>query len=415
MDEYGQLFFNLPRDTQIFVALIGVLTLYYHLAFNSRAINNGPTILTTVGIFATFYAIAHGLSAFDSSKVQQSVPSLLAALKTAFWASVMGVGGALTLKLRDQAFGHFRDSRSEEKSPEDVTVADLAAHLKGIHLALADKNEGSLLSQLKLSRQDSNDRLDALRAAQTEALAMMSEMGSRALVEALRDVIKDFNTRLTEQFGDNFKQLNLAVGQLVVWQEQYKTTLDRSMSRHTEIIDLLRDSTGQYSTFVNHAGGFSKTAADLSSLLTALNSEKEHLQTLCASVAQLVRDASANVPVVEKKLAAVLQELATAVTKNQETVNQALTDSARSLSENFAANQRTMNSALTESTRQTTELVSKAKEQVSVLDAALSEELTKSLQSLGRQLTALSEKFVSDYGPLTDKLRRLVEVGSVVR
>jgi hypothetical protein len=32
-------------------------------------------------------------------------------------------------------------------------------------------------------------------------------MGSKALVEALRDVIRDFNQNLTEQIGENFKEL----------------------------------------------------------------------------------------------------------------------------------------------------------------------------------------------------------------
>jgi len=42
------------------------------------------------------------------------------------------------------------------------------------------------------------------------------------LVEALRDVIHDFNNKITEQFGDNFKELNEAVGRLLIWQEDYK-------------------------------------------------------------------------------------------------------------------------------------------------------------------------------------------------
>ena len=52
-------------------------------------------------------------------------------------------------------------------------------------------------------RQDFNDRLDALKKAQDEALQKMSQMGSQALVEALRDVIRDFNARINEQFGEN--------------------------------------------------------------------------------------------------------------------------------------------------------------------------------------------------------------------
>jgi HEAT repeat protein len=104
-------------------------------------------------------------------------------------------------------------------SDGEITASDLAKLLQSIQQALVGNDDSTLVSQLKLSRQDTNDRLDALKKAQQEALVILSEMGSKALVEALRDLIKDFNAKLTEQFGDNFKQLNEAVGKLVVWQD----------------------------------------------------------------------------------------------------------------------------------------------------------------------------------------------------
>src|SRR5690554_7444888 len=46
--------------------------------------------------------------------------------------------------------------------------------------------------------------------------------------------------------------------------------------------------------------------------------------------------------------------------------------------------------------------------QVIVLDESMEEELNKALKTFGMQLTALSEKFVSDYSPLTEKLQRQI-------
>jgi hypothetical protein len=59
--------------------------------------------------------------------------------------------------------------------------------------------------------------------------------------------------------------------------------------------------------------------------------------------------------------------------------------------------------------KQFTELADKARENVILLDKALTEELNKSLTSLGSQLTALSQQFVRDYTPLTERLRQLVD------
>jgi hypothetical protein len=48
-------------------------------------------------------------------------------------------------------------------------------------------------------------------------------------------------------------------------------------------------------------------------------------------------------------------------------------------------------------------------QQVKDLDKQLWEELEKSLHSLWEQLTGLSQKFVSDYWSLAEKLEKLVK------
>ena len=58
--------------------------------------------------------------------------------------------------------------------------------------------------------------------------------------------------------------------------------------------------------------------------------------------------------------------------------------------------------AAEEHKKQIEQLVAKSKDQIDLLDAALSEELKKSLEALGGHLASLSEKFVNDYEPLTD-------------
>jgi hypothetical protein len=58
------------------------------------------------------------------------------------------------------------------------------------------------------------------------------------------------------------------------------------------------------------------------------------------------------------------------------------------------------------------QLSAQTKEQVVTLDRALSEELTKSIRTLGEHLTALSHRFVEDYRPLTESLRSLTHLAT---
>jgi hypothetical protein len=80
---------QLPLFTLASVLLGAII----HVSNNEKTVEFGPTILTTTGIFLTFLGIAVGLKEFDVSSIQASVPALLGGLKTAFWASVAGVGG----------------------------------------------------------------------------------------------------------------------------------------------------------------------------------------------------------------------------------------------------------------------------------------------------------------------------------
>jgi methyl-accepting chemotaxis protein len=48
------------------------------------------------------------------------------------------------------------------------------------------------------------------------------------ILGALENVVKDFNKNLTTQFGDNFKELNSAVKNMVVWQQNYKEQVEKN-------------------------------------------------------------------------------------------------------------------------------------------------------------------------------------------
>jgi hypothetical protein len=373
---------------------------YFHCRFSHKTVANGPTLLTTAGIFATFVGIAMGLAEFDASNIQASVPNLLAGLKTAFWASVAGVGGALTLKFRDHAIG-VHASPEAVKTADEVTAADLAAHLGNIHRALVGSEEGSLISQVKLSRQDTNDRLDTLKAAQTEALAKLSEMGSKALVEALRDVIRDFNQKISEQFGDNFKELNVAVSRLLTWQEQYRTHVEATVQKLDEIGRVTAKATADYAQVVEQSRAFAQTAAHMQTILAGLEAEKQQLVTVSGELGKLLQAAAGSLPAVERKFIELSTQLANSVSEHQRIVGEALSQ-----------NSATLRSTVESVTEQLAELGIKTRDQVTVLEEALSHALQQSLNSLAQQLAALSEKFVEDYLPLTQRLHKLLQMAA---
>jgi len=59
-------------------------------------------------------------------------------------------------------------------------------------------------------------------------------------INALELVVKDFNKNLTEQFGDNFKQLNESVKAMIVWQDNYKTQIVKSEESLNSVLTQLQ-------------------------------------------------------------------------------------------------------------------------------------------------------------------------------
>jgi len=57
---------------------------------------------------------------------------------------------------------------------------------------------------------------------------------------------------------------------------------------------------------------------------------------------------------------------------------------------------------------QLTSLLEQNNLQLATLEKGMEDELKKALTTFGYQLTALSEKFVNDYVPLTDRLQELL-------
>jgi ABC-type transporter Mla subunit MlaD len=190
-------------------------------------------------------------------------------------------------------------------------------------------------------------------------------------------------------------------------------------------------ATASFAELVEKSGVFVTTAERLGTLLAAVNEEKKQFTETSAQLGQLLQAASGSLPAVEQKMLQLTDQLTKAVAENANAMRlaleaaqtqvvgsneeltkqltQAMLEHSNILKTSMASAHQQMVTTGAEHTKQSEELIRKTKEQITALDAALTEELSKSLSSLGRQLAALSEKFVSDYQPLTDSLRNLVQ------
>jgi hypothetical protein len=391
-----------------FVTIVG-FWVFFHRRWSRQAISNGPALLTTLGIFFCFLGIAVGLLDFDPEDVKGSVPQLLDGIRTAFWASVAGIFAAITIKVRHAMYG------APPLAPTQTTganVSDLVEQLVRLNKSIAGDDDSTLINQVKLSRSDMNERLSKLQSSFENFVTLMAEANSKALIEALQKIVTDFNTTLKEQFGENFKQLNLAVEKLVVWQETYKLQLDDLITAETATRESMKASSDSFKAIVTSADHFSQTAKDLQQLLKALEEQKKTLNTQLTLLTDVVKDVSGKLPLLEPQILAMVTQVSTGVATAQKDLAAAFAKAAQAAIDNDAAYRKLMKENMDATQNAFNAHVKKMTEDtqqnIVLLDTALEKELTKSINTLGRQLTALSQQFVADYTPLTERLRQLV-------
>lgn len=381
--------------------------------YNSHSARHSPAILTSSGIFGTFLGVALGLLHFDTGDIQASVPSLIEGLRTAFWTSIAGLLGALAVKFR-----HLQATRQQASAQPTTNLSDLAQVLQGIRSDLdvrLGEGEGNLVRrEIAMLREDQGRGLSALSRSFTHYQEGMVDANRQALVTALEEIMQNFNDLINTQYGDNFQQLNEAVGNMLVWQQGYKEELQELMQSQQSNGALLEKASSAYERMVGHTEVFQEVSDSLGGMLTALQSQSSGLDQYLSQLAQVAVKATEGLPSLEGRIDALTSELARSVSESQQRMSDLLVQSAQQMTATSTEINQSLSASLQASQHNLQQrfesMLESTESQVMRLDDAMEAELTKALKTFGYQLTSLSEKFVHDYAPLTERLHDLIRL-----
>lgn len=293
--------------TYLLIIFVFILPFFLKKKHDSASLQ---TIAVSIGILGTFIGIAMGLSDFNINDISVSIPVLLAGLKTAFWTSIAGSITALIIRLFPGFYGikEYESSKLEEDYLQSFE-RELPAISKSLS-GMADKQD-----ELNKSFKEFADRMVA--------------DNSQSLVNALTEVMKDFNTKINEQFGDNFKQLNQAVEKIVEWQKLYKDQVETA-------IKMLEASKGSLATTAqameitaSSASEFKLTAQALKEELGAMNSFMAGIKSLADSMSgsgesirkEMTEITQKNLEELGRNLASISEKLANDYSKVQESMS----------------------------------------------------------------------------------------------
>ena len=209
--------------------IVSFMTVMFVLSIKKNSLRNFKSEIISLGILGTFIGISVGLYSFDTMNIKTSMPILLAGLKTAFITSGVGISLSILISI----------IRPAEQGK--ITLADIS------------RNQERMVKVLEAS------------------LNNISTSANNEIIASLEHVVKQFNKNLTDQFGQNFKELNSAVKALVVWQSNYKDQIEANEQGLSQIFISLNEVTKikqqQEKNINNLINNLSKSSNDITKSL----------------------------------------------------------------------------------------------------------------------------------------------------
>lgn len=218
----------------------------------------------------------------------------------------------------------------------------------------------------------------------------VAKLATDELIEALKTVIEEFNAKISEQFGENFKQLNEAVGETVKWQEQYRQQMGEladefrvaaeSIEKSRESVALIAESSN---TIADRSESIVACTEKLDPILHTLNDQLE-------AFSELRQRALEAFPLIENRL--------TELTSG-------FSDAVQAAVEDSHASINTQRAALANQSEQLQAVVENATQNLNQLTTHFSESIETSIAQSHSSMEQQREALTNRFNDLEDAMR----------
>ena len=312
-------------------------------------------------------------------------------------ATLKGLGaqlGKLSETVRDELQAAGKDAGKAAKvsaADADAAVKAMSAELgRGLNamsvgmagaiqelreaLAGPDGSVSAVVREIHESRQATGEALEGIAASLKHISDNQIDYSPKQLLQVLEEMIRQFNTQFSGQFWEKFGGFNQGIGELIEWMNTYRKQLTDMSDHQAQMSRAMDTATRRFDEVSSNSAIFVDVARNLSGMLSGIDDQRVQIE---AHIKQFAR------------------------------LTEATRDSLEDIEQRIVDGNEGMNGHLRE-------VSDRIEDQVNRLDSALEKELSKAMVIFGQQLAALSEKFVEDYGPLTERLRAVVRMADGV-
>ena len=436
------------RLTQVFCGVIlacFAICLVFGL-WKRNALRFSQSATTVLGILGTFIGIALGLKDFDTNNIEQSVPPLLAGLKTAFLTSIVGIGATLAtrtlsvffpgedprpiLQVLKEIATSSRNIESllrEQGEVEKENHRQTLESLESIRASVSGEGDTSMLTQIQKLRTTFTDKQDELIQEFRNFAETMAEANSEALIKAIEKLIDDLNAKINEQLGESFNRFSEAVEKLVDWLSEYKEQMETMIEQFQTTVTAIKQTRDSVAEISERSGVITEAAERLDPVLATIRDQNEKMGEHLTKFADIMgvfvgmsEKAEELVPTFDEKMS----ELTDNFTKLEETARQYILlvhahveDAGRQQGELVSNLAGRLHSQITETFENTEQQIAQLTQRSSQstearmkqIDDELGEQLTQVLDGLGTRLASISNRFADDYGEWAEMVNRAME------
>jgi len=305
--------------------------------------------------------------------------------------------------------------------------------LEQLTKAVGGDDDSSLTNQMKLLRNDISDLQKLQRQEFTEFQSklwtqlqefadMMSKSATEAVIEALRDVITDFNKNLTEQFGDNFKELNQAVEKLVQWQADHKEQVEAMTRQYALGVTAISDTETAVASIQQNTQQIPQSMEKLGEVIQVNQHQVDELSRHLEAFKDVRDKAVEALPQLKEQISLTVAsvegasiQLTEGLNKSGELMQNHIKESATTLADHAAEANKALKEAsdtVHHTTEKTSELLRNITSDITEHSRSVSDTLKESGKALQDEATRSREQFESGLESMRDQLNNTLELMS---
>lgn len=237
-------------------------------------------------------------------------------------------------------------------------------------------------------------------------------------------MIVEFNNNLTEQFGDNFKELNQAVFNLVQWQENYKTQIAQMIEQYEIGTQSIQDTskaalktseavaTIQESTQIipQNMESLTDILGIQTSQLSAYQAQIEALQKDLGAFADIRKKAVEALPYISKKVDKITTDISNSVektTQHYDLLQIRIGEIGEHIKENSDDFKNAVSDIINETTKtmesQIKEAMQSIKNSHTKTQKDMESQINEAMAELGGAFVGIAKKIVEEYNKLAKK------------